>query len=60
MFSHGVINGRLSQNVKTWCSRNIRTALPIVPKKKFVGHRVGFLCIFVRENLRSEIKNVAL
>jgi hypothetical protein len=60
MFSHRVTNVRLSQNVNTWCSKYIRTALPIVPKKEVVGHRVCFLCIFVRGNISSGIKNMAL
>jgi hypothetical protein len=61
VFSHRVANLRLPQNVKTLCSRYITTALPILTKKKKVeGHRVCFLCNFLRENLSSGIKNVAL
>jgi len=62
MFSHRVANVRLPQNVKTLCSRYITTALSIITKrkKKVEGHIVCFLFIFVRENLSSEFKNIAL
>ena len=61
MFSHAVAKVRLPQNVNTLCSRYIKGALLIITKEKNVeGHRVCFLCIFVRENFSSELKNVTL
>jgi hypothetical protein len=62
MFSHWFANVRLPQNAKTLCSRYITRALPIITKrkKKVEGQKVCFLCIFIRENLSSGIKNVSL